>query len=122
MIKKNSQSYRLNRRGKELLLQIDKERFGFFLEDGADAAMCRSKLVQRERQHRISELLAMMESSGVAVFRDRKEKVFEYSREKNGEITQAAFFVPKEVKVQSELTRKIINSKRAVPLWFWKEV
>ena len=103
--------YRLSRRGKDLLLQIDGERFGFFLEDGADAAMRRSKLVQRERQHRISESLAMMESSDTEIFRDRKKKMFEYSREKIGEIAQPAFFVPKEVKVQSDLTRKIINSK-----------
>ena len=29
--------YRLSRRGKMLLLQMDKDRFGFFLEEGADA-------------------------------------------------------------------------------------
>lgn len=105
--------YRLSRRGKMLLLQMDKDRFGFFLEEGADATMRRSKLPQRERQHRVSEVLAMMESSGAEIYWDRKEHIFEDTDGQIVGIPQAAFYLPKEVKSQMDLSRKIINSKLA---------
>ncbi|WP_458398214.1 hypothetical protein [Anaerotignum sp.] len=105
--------YRLSRRGKILLLQMDGERFGFFLEEGADATMRRSKLPQRERQHRISEVLAMMESSGAEIYWDRKEHIFEDPDGQIVVISQSAFYLPKEVKSQMDLSRKIINSKLA---------
>ena len=105
--------YRLGRIGKETLLQIDHERFSFFLEDGADANMRRTKLPQRERQHRVSEVLAMMESSDAVIYRDRKNQIFGYGEKQTGEIAQSAFYLPNEVKEQTDLTRKIINSKLA---------
>ena len=108
--------YRLGRLGKETLLQLDKERFAFFLEDGADANMRRSKLPQRERQHRVSEVLAMMESNGVEIYRDRKNQIFGYGERQIDEVAQAAFYLPNEVKEQEDLMRKIINSK-LVGVW-----
>ena len=105
--------YRLGRLGKETLLQIDQERFSFFLEDGADANMRRSKLLQRERRHRVSEVLAMMESGGIETYRDRKKQIFGYGGRQIDEVAQSAFYLPNEVKEQTELTRKIINSRLA---------
>lgn len=105
--------YRLGRLGKAFLLQIDQERFSFFLEDGAGANMRRSKISQRERQHRVSEVLAMMESGDVEIYRDRKNQIFGYGARQTGEIEQSAFYLPNEVKEQEDLTRKIINSKLA---------
>lgn len=105
--------YRLSRRSKMLLLQMDAERFGFFLEEGADGNMRRSKLPQRERQHRVSEVLAMMESSGAAVYRDEKEPAFEDGEEQIAAASQSAFYLPKEVKCQTDLSVKMMNSKLA---------
>ena len=105
--------YRLGRLGKETLMQMDQERFSFFLKDGADANMRRSKLHQRERQHRVSEVLAMMESGDVEIYRDRKNQIFGYGTRQTGEIAQSAFYLPNEVKEQKDLTSKIINSKLA---------
>lgn len=56
--------YRLMRKGKETLLQLEWERFSFYLADGADFSMRRAGLTQRQRQHCISEILAIMERAG----------------------------------------------------------
>ena len=100
--------YRLAKKGKDYLLLMDKERFGFFLLDGADFSMRRPILRYRLRQHRISETLAMMESA-VEIYRDRKELIFEEYTEQA--FQQSAFFVAREVKAQKDLTRKIVSSK-----------
>lgn len=100
--------YRLAKKGKDYLLLMDKERFGFFLLDGADFTMRRPILRYRLRQHRISETLAMMESA-VEIYRDRKELIFEEYTEQA--FQQSAFFVAREVKAQKDLTRKIVSSK-----------
>lgn len=102
--------YRLAKKGKELLLMIDKERFGFFLLDGADFSMHRPMLSPRLRQHRISETLAMMERETL-IYRDRKKLIFEENPEQTEAIQQSAFFVAREVKAQRDLTRKIVGSK-----------
>lgn len=100
--------YRLAKKGKDYLLLMDKERFGFFLLDGADFSMRRPVLRYRLRQHRISETLAMMENA-VEIYRDRKELIFEENTEQA--FQQSAFFVAREVKAQKDLTRKIVSSK-----------
>ena len=100
--------YRLAKKGKDYLLLMDKERFGFFLLDGADFSMRRPVLRYRLRQHRISETLAMMENA-IEIYRDRKELIFEEFTEQA--FQQSAFFVAREVKAQKDLTRKIVSSK-----------
>ena len=102
--------FRLAKKGKDYLLLMDKERFGFFLLDGADFSMRRPLLRYRMRQHRISETLALMESAA-EVYRDRKKLIFEEQQEQADEFQQSAFFVAREVKAQKELTRKIVSSK-----------
>lgn len=103
--------YRLMRKGKEGLLQMDADKFSFYLADGADFSMRKSTLTQRMRQHRVSETLAMMEQAGIPKDRDQKAHLFEEERSQSEAYTQAAFFHPKEVKVQTDLTRKIISSR-----------
>jgi len=105
--------FRLTRNGKNVLLQMDYDRFSFFLEDGADWSLRKAKLSRRLRQHRISEVMAMMQNCGITVWRDQKDKIFENSMEQSESYTQTAFFNSKEVKAQKNLTRKIINSKLA---------
>lgn len=109
--KEEQKGFRLMRKGKKGLLQLDKERFSFYLEDGADFSMRRTKLSQRQRQHRISETLAMMERAGIPIYRDQKYPIFEKEVQQAEAFSQAAFFHPKEVKIQTDLTRKIISSR-----------
>ena len=59
--KEDLKGYRLTKQGKEMLLAMDEERFAFFGADGADFSMRRTRAVHRQRQHRISEVLALME-------------------------------------------------------------
>lgn len=112
--------YRLMRKGKEGLLQLDQERFSFYLEDGADFSMRKSTVTQRKRQHRIAETLIMMEKSGTAIYRDEKKTIFGKEPLQTDAFTQSAFFHPKEVKEQIDLTRKIISS-RITGVWVMDE-
>ena len=43
--------------------------------------------------------------------RSKKQPIFENIPKQSGELSQAAFFHPKEVKAQADFTRKIISSK-----------
>lgn len=108
--------YRLTKKGKETLLFIDYDRFGFFLSDGADFSMRRSSLSHRQRQHRISETIAMMEKSGVEIYYDKKIQIFEEKSAQSVVFSQSAFFHAKEVKVQGDLTKKMGNS-RMTGIW-----
>lgn len=103
--------YRLMRKGKETLLQLEWERFSFYLADGADFSMRRAGLTQRQRQHCISEILAIMERAEILMDRSKKQPIFENIPMQSGELSQDAFFHPKEVKAQADFTRKIISSK-----------
>ena len=69
--------YRLMRKGKETLLQLEWERFSFYLADGADFSMRRAGLKQRQRQHCISEILAIMERAEILMDRSKKQPIFE---------------------------------------------
>ncbi len=69
--------YRLMRKGKETLLQLEWERFSFYLADGADFSMRRAGLTQRQRQHCISEILAIMERAEILMDRSKKQPIFE---------------------------------------------
>lgn len=103
--------YRLTKKGKETLLLIDYERFGFFSSDGADFSMRRSNLSHRQRQHRISETIAIMEKSGVEIYYDKKIRIFEEESAQPVVFSQSAFFHAKEVKAQGNLTKKMGNSR-----------
>ena len=102
---------RLAIKAKRFLLQSDPNRFSLFLSNGADYSMRRSSAVTRNRQHRISETLAMMKRAGIETYTDNKIDLFAKNRSQTGKNTVSIYFSPKEVKSQSDLTRKIINSK-----------
>ena len=109
--KDDVRGYRLAKRGKDLLLMMDRESFAFFLLDGVDFSMRRPVLRYRRRQHRISETLAMMERAKVETYRTNKNLVFEKTPRQSEEKAQSAFYLSREVKVQTDLTRKMVNSK-----------
>ena len=111
MQKDDLKGYRLTRHGKNIMLALDAERFSFFGAVGADYSMRRTTVSTRKRQHRISETAAMMEGAGIEIYRDNKKDVFEKEPMQSGIDQQAAFFLPKEVKSQIDLTRKIKNSR-----------
>ena len=103
--------YRLMYNGKRILLQMSEETFSFYLADGADFPMRKSTLTQRVRQHRISEILAMMEKADIILARNKKLPLFEKEMTQADDLSQSFFYHPREVKVQPDLTRKIISSK-----------
>lgn len=109
--KNNLTGFRLARNSKKFLLEIAENRFGFFLQDGADYTMRRSPVPYRLRQHRISETLAMMEQSEIEIYRDNKNDIFEKNPKQTDKTTYSSFYLAKEVKSQPYLTRKIISSK-----------
>ena len=109
--KNNLMGFRLTRNSKKMLLEIAEERFGFFLQDGADYTMRRSSVSYRLRQHRISETLAMMEQAKFIIHRDNKNDIFEETPTHTDKIMDSVFYLSKEIKSQKDLTRKIISSK-----------
>lgn len=109
--KDDLKGYRLTKQGKEMLLTMDLERFSFFGAEGADFSMRRTPLRYRQRQHRISEVLALMEKAGMEIYRDRKCPIFERDPPQSAAVMQSVFYHAKEVKAQTELTRKIISSR-----------
>ena len=109
--KKDLLGFRLTGKSKKMILQTEPERFGFFLENGADYSMRRASISYRIRQHRISETLAMMERAGIEIYRNNKNNIFEIDLEQTEKIVSSAFYLSKEVKTQQSLTQKIINSK-----------
>lgn len=111
MQKDDLKGYRLSRHGKDMMLALDEERFSFFGAVGADYSMRRTTVPTRKRQHRISETTAMMEGAGIELYRDKKKDLFEKEPLQSDMVQQTAFFLPKEVKVQIDLTRKIKNSR-----------
>lgn len=109
--KNNLIGFRLTRNSKKMLLEISANRFGFFLQDGADYTMRRSSASYRLRQHRISETLAMMERAEFIIYRDNKNDIFEETPTQTDKIMDSVFYLSKEIKSQKDLTRKIISSK-----------
>lgn len=105
------ESYRLTKKGKEWMLLTDNKRFGVFLENGADFTMRKSALYRRQRQHRISEIMAMMLKSHFAVYRDEKPAVFAEQASQSVTVREPIFYSVREVKEQTMLMRKISNSR-----------
>ena len=58
--KDNLKGYRLKITGKKFMLQNNSNRFEYFLKSNADSSMRRSDKSHRLRQHRISEILAVI--------------------------------------------------------------
>ena len=52
-----------------------------------------------------------MERAEILMDRSKKQPIFENIPMQSGELSQDAFFHPKEVKAQADFTRKIISSK-----------
>ena len=110
-LKDGIMGYRLMHNGKKYLLQTAEDSFSFYLADGADFPMRKSGVTQRLRQHRISETLVMMEKAGIVLDRNVKPWLFEEVTPQTDELSQSFFYHPREVKVQADLTRKIISSR-----------
>ncbi len=103
--------YRLMYNSKKYLLQTSEDSLSFYLAEGADFSMRKSTPTQRMRQHRISETIVMMEKAGIVLDRAIKPPLFEEKPLQTDEYSQSFFYHPKEVKAQSDLTRKIISSR-----------
>ena len=112
--------FRLTRNAKKMILLTASERFGFFLENGADYSMRRAAIPYRLRQHRISETLAMMERAEIEIYRNSKHNIFEKVLGQTEELSSSDFYLPKEIKTQQKPIQKIINSKMT-GLWITED-
>ena len=112
--------FRLTGKAKKMILLTASERFGFFLENGADYSMRRSSIPYRLRQHRISETLAMMERAEIEIYRNSKYNIFEKVLDQSEKLSSSAFYLPKEIKTQQKPIQKIINSKMT-GLWITED-
>ncbi|MDO4755991.1 MAG: hypothetical protein Q4A54_06580 [Parabacteroides sp.] len=113
--------YRLTKKGKKMLMSMNTERFAFYGADNADFTMRRTAFQYRRRQHRISEVLAIMDRIDTDIYRDKKPAYFQKNGMQTLEPVQSAFFHVKEVKEQADLTRKIVNSKMT-GVWISKDI
>ena len=80
-------------KGKETLLQLEWERFSFYLADGADFSMRRAGLTQRQRQHCISEILAIMERAEILMDRSKNNQSLKISRCSQASFRRMLFFI-----------------------------
>ena len=64
--------YRLTNRGKKLLLEINPDRFQFYLSGNTDTNRPRSDIPRRLRLHQTAIVYSMMLNAGVKVYRDEK--------------------------------------------------
>ena len=113
--------YRLTKKGKKILMSMNLERFAFYGADNADFTMRRTAFQYRRRQHRISEVLAIMDRIDTDIYRDKKPAYFQMNGMQTIDLERSAFFHVKEVKEQADLTRKIINSKMT-GVWISKDI
>lgn len=116
--KDNLKGYRLTITGKRFMLQNNSNRFEYFLKSNADSSMRRSDKSHRLRQHRISEILAVIYLSDIDIFRDKKPNIFQKQEKdiKNISFINPAFFIAKELKDMGSFSTKIISS-RLIGLW-----
>ena len=105
--------YRLGRRAKAILLSDNPERFSFYLTGNVDTNLLKSEVTRRIRLHRIAEVYVAMQNAGVAVFRDKKPKMFAPEMPYCGKLEGTAFYSSREVKELGIEAVKIKGSRMA---------
>lgn len=72
--KDNMTGLRLTRKSKEFLYTSEPDRFSLYLSNGADYSMRRSSITTRNRQHRISETIAMIQRVCMEKYQNQADK------------------------------------------------
>ena len=108
--------YRVTRKGKNLLLTTEPERFSYALEDKSETNRVKSDLRRRIRIQRIAEVNTLMSNIGVSIFRDEKTKLFYSEEKKSGtelHIESSAFYTSREYKDIGGEIAKMRNARAA---------
>ena len=113
--KNKLRGYRLTSRGKKLLLLENPARFSFYLSGSSDTNRPRSDFTRRLRLQQASITYAMLQRSGVEIYRDKKPLLFRPEIQNNmaysSNIVLPVFYHSREVKELGAETVKINNSR-----------
>ena len=103
--------YRLTRNGKKLLLQEFPNRFSFYLNGNTDTNRPRSDFPRRIRAQQTSIVYAMLQNSGIAIFRDEKPPIFQPENQGRKQLILPSFYHSREIKELGSEAIKINNSR-----------
>lgn len=103
--------YRLTKKGKQLLLEQNPERFSFYLTGNTDTNQPRSELPRRRRLQQASKIYTLFKNAGIKIFRDEKTFLFQSSMPKQERLRLPAFYYSRELKELGAETIKINNSR-----------
>lgn len=103
--------YRLTNRGKKLLLDMNPDRFLFYLSGNTDTNRPRSDIPRRLRLQQTSIVYAMLLHAGVTVFRDEKPPLFQPGNLTQSSIPLPVFYQSREIKELGPEAVKINNSR-----------
>ena len=103
--------YRLDVRGKRLLLQQEPGRFAFYLSGCSDTNAIKSEIPRRIRLHRIAQTYVTMLNAGAMIYRDEKPPIFSPAASGPFHIEQPCLYDSREMK-EAELEMLKIRSSR----------
>ena len=103
--------YRLTNRGKKLLLDMNPDRFLFYLSGNTDTNRPRSDIPRRLRLQQTAIVYAMMLNAGVTVFRDEKPLLFQEGNHEKYQLPLPVFYQSREIKELGAEAIKINNSR-----------
>lgn len=103
--------YRLTNKGKKLLLNMNPNRFGFYLSGNTDTNRPRSDIPRRLRLQQTSIVYATLLNAGVTIFRDEKPLLFQPGNQRNCSLPLPVFYQSREIKELGADAIKINNSR-----------
>lgn len=107
--KNHIKAYLLTEQGKRALLQSNPERYQPFLTGNTQTNLQVSELKKRLRLHRISEVLAVLQSCKICLFRDEKDHT--YTQYRSLSLNGRTFYLCKELGEISHINMKMQNSR-----------
>lgn len=103
--------YRLTITGKKYLLQINPERFCFYLCGKVETNLIKSEKYRQIRLHRMAVVNAMIIRSGIEIFRDKKEKLFQKEYHARNPPALPVYYSSREIKEIGMEAVKIKNAR-----------
>jgi len=103
--------YRLTSKGKKLLLQEEPKRFTYYLNGNTDTNRPRSDLPRRIRSQQTSIVYALLQNTGIPVFRDEKPSIFRMENKNIQQLPLPCFYHSREIKELGAEAVKINNSR-----------
>ncbi|GHU78928.1 hypothetical protein FACS1894191_0600 [Clostridia bacterium] len=115
----NIKSLRLTKKGRDLLLRVNRERFCNLLEGAGATRIRQTDLPRRLRFHSMAAVFLMMLDTGVTVHRDEKADIFGKDYWERGptsvlkQWSPPCFYISLEIKQQGYETLRIRNTRTA---------